>query len=203
MGSVADVRKLLNAWAPDVAPTLLGWRLTHTTLEGPVTVELTEVEAYAGEADPASHAGRGRTPRNAIMYGPPGRLYVYFSYGIHWCANLVVGAEGDASAVLLRAGRVVDGVDLARSRRGPRVTDRALARGPACLTQALGIGRDHNGADLLADPAFAVAAGRTAGATMSGPRVGVTLAPDVPWRFWVDGDDTVSAYKRSPRAAAG
>ena len=106
----------------DVAPRLLGWRLTHRTPEGVVTIELTEVEAYAGERDPASHAGRGRTPRNAIMYGPAGRLYVYFSYGMHWCANLVVGPEGAASAVLLRAGRVVEGADLARVRRGPRIS---------------------------------------------------------------------------------
>ena len=138
----SDPRSVLGCQAPEAAPAVLGWRLTHRTPDGFVTVELTEVEAYAGETDPASHAGRGRTPRNAIMFGPPGRLYVYFSYGMHWCANLVVGPEGTASAVLLRAGRVVEGVELARSRRGDRVSDRALARGPACLTQALGIGHD-------------------------------------------------------------
>jgi DNA-3-methyladenine glycosylase len=188
----------------DVAPRLLGWLLSHRTPDGIVTVELTEVEAYAGERDPASHAGRGRTTRNAIMYGPPGRLYVYFSYGMHWCANLVVGPEGEASAVLLRAGRVVEGVDLARVRRGPRVIDRGLARGPACLTQALGIGKEHNGADLTQPGPLAIAppdAGSVGDLTVaSGPRVGVTLAPDVPWRFWLAADPTVSAYKRSPRA---
>ncbi len=135
----------------EAARALLGWRLTHATAAGSVTVELTEVEAYGGERDPASHAGRGRTPRNAVMFGPPGRLYVYFSYGMHWCANLVVAREGEASAVLLRAGRVVDGIDLARARRGPKVSDRALARGPACLTQALGIGPECNGVELVSD----------------------------------------------------
>ncbi len=166
-----------------------------------MTVELTEVEAYDGEADPASHAARGRTPRNGVMFGPPGALYVYFSYGMHWCANVVVGVDGTASAVLLRAGRVVDGVDLARVRRGPRVTDRALARGPACLTQALGIGRDHDGTDLVDGTAVALTPGGRPDAVSTGPRVGVSLAADVPWRFWVTGDETVSAYKRSPRAA--
>jgi DNA-3-methyladenine glycosylase len=189
--------------APEAAPDLLGWRLTHRTAQGVVTVELTEVEAYDGEQDPASHAGRGRTPRNAVMYGPAGALYVYFSYGMHWCANVVCGSEGDASAVLLRAGRVVEGVDLARVRRGPRVADRGLARGPACLTQALGIGREQNGVDLVHSPDFsweppAPAVDRPP--VSSGPRVGVSVAVDVPWRFWLTGDPTVSAYKRSPRA---
>ena len=187
-----------------VAPRLLGWQLSHQTPAGVVTVELTEVEAYAGERDPASHAGRGRTPRNAIMYGPAGGLYVYFSYGMHWCANLVVGPEGEASAVLLRAGRVVEGIDLARVRRGPRVKGRGLARGPACLTQALGIGKEHNGADLTRPGPLTIAPPDDGLVreliVSSGPRVGVTLAPDVPWRFWLAGDPTVSAYKRSPRA---
>lgn len=198
--SSTGIRGMLERPSAEVAPLLLGWRLTHTTNEGAVTVELTEVEAYAGEADPASHAGRGRTPRSGIMYGPAGRLYVYFSYGMHWCANVVVGPEGEASAVLLRAGRVVEGHELARARRGPRISDRGLARGPACLTQALGIGRAHNGADLVDGSALALAPGARAPATSQGPRVGVTLAADVPWRFWTTGDETVSAYKRSPRA---
>jgi DNA-3-methyladenine glycosylase len=167
--------------------------LTHAG----VAVRITEVEAYDGENDPASHAFRGRTPRNAVMFGPPGFLYVYFSYGMHWCANVVVGEPGRASAVLLRAGEVVEGVELARSRRGERVLDRSLARGPACLTQALGICKEHDGMDLggrLELPA-------TVAEDFSvGPRVGVSLAHDVPWRFWLTGDRTVSSYKRSPRA---
>ncbi len=192
---------VLGCLSPDVAPAVLGWRLTHRSSDGPVTVVLTEVEAYAGESDPASHAGRGPTPRNRIMYGPPGRLYVYFSYGMHWCANLVVGPTGTASAVLLRAGRVVDGQELARARRGDRVADRSLARGPACLTQALAIGREHDGVDLLSDPAFSIDPAPPPSDVVSGPRVGIRQAADVPWRFWLRDDPTVSAYRRSPRAA--
>ena len=185
---------LLLRPAPEVAPRLLGSRLTH----GGVTVRLTEVEAYDGENDPASHAYRGPTARNDVMFGPPGRLYVYFSYGMHWCANVVCGPDGTASAVLLRAGEVVDGVPTARARRGDR-PDEALARGPANLTQALGIDRSQDGLELdgllvlSPDPV-------PADDVLSGPRVGVSLAHDVPWRFWLRGDRSVSAYRRSPRA---
>jgi DNA-3-methyladenine glycosylase len=188
--------------ASEAAPELLGWRLCHITDEGTVTVELTEVEAYMGEADPASHAFRGPTARNQVMFGDPGRLYVYLSYGMHFCCNVVTGHNGHASAVLLRAGRVVEGAELARARRGERVKDRSLARGPGCLCQALGINRDHNGADLVRDGALTLRPGDPVkpGRILSGHRVGVRLAHDVPWRFWLDGDPTVSAYKRSPRA---
>ncbi|MGH3359138.1 MAG: DNA-3-methyladenine glycosylase [Nocardioidaceae bacterium] len=196
-------RRRLAEPADVVAPALLGSTLSHTTTAGTVTVELTEVEAYLGDADPASHAYNGRTRRNAVMFGSAGHLYVYRSYGIHWCCNVVTGVDGRASAVLLRAGRVVEGVDLARERRGVRVADRALARGPGCLTQALGIDGTHDGVDLLrsetvrlrlADPPV------DAARMVSGHRVGVRLAHDVPWRFWIGADPTVSAYKRSPRA---
>jgi DNA-3-methyladenine glycosylase len=185
-----------------VAAELLGWTLTHVTDSGVVTVQLTEVEAYAGEQDPASHAFRGSTPRNAIMFGEAGCLYVYFSYGMHWCANIVCGPVGRASAVLLRAGRVVEGVELARSRRGSKATGASLARGPACLTQALGIDKSHNGVDLLVDDRLRLGPGdpMAADKVSRGPRVGVSVATEVPWRFWVTGDGTVSAYKRSPRA---
>lgn len=182
-----------------VAPALLGWRLSSASADGVVSIRLTEVEAYAGEADPASHAFRGRTARNAVMFGPVGHLYVYFSYGMHWCANVVVGTDGVAAAVLLRAGQVVEGVELARARRGPLVADRSLARGPACLTQALGIGREQNGASLTSSGPLSLTYGEPPTAVSSGPRVGVSRAPDVPWRFWATGDTTVSAYKRSPR----
>jgi DNA-3-methyladenine glycosylase len=180
----------------EVAPALLGAVLRH----GPVAVRLTEVEAYDGVDDPASHAARGRTPRNAVMFGPPGRLYVYFSYGMHWAANLVCRAEGQAAGVLLRAGEVVDGLELARSRRG-RATDRDLARGPGRLTQALAIdsgqlGRDvFDGGDLTLTPGVGPEP-----PIECGPRVGVSLAADRPWRFWVAGDAYVSDYRRSPRA---
>ncbi len=183
-----------------VAPELLGWQLTHHTSQGAVSVRLTEVEAYAGQADPASHAFTGPTPRNAVMFGPPGHLYVYFSYGMHWCANVVVGPDSVASAVLLRAGRVVEGADLARARRGPLVADRSLARGPACLTQALGIGRAQDGAQLTDSGPLSLRYAEPPVAVSSGPRVGVSRAADVPWRFWATGDPTVSAYKRNPRA---
>jgi DNA-3-methyladenine glycosylase len=201
-----SLRRLLSGPSTEVAPALLGLRLVSDCDEGTVAVELTEVEAYAGVADPASHAYRGPTPRNEVMFGPPGRLYVYLSYGLHWCANIVTGPPGEASAVLLRSGRVVEGSELARLRRGPSVADRSLARGPACLTRALAITHACNGADLLGggplrlepDPAGpqATAPPRLA----CGPRVGVSSAADVAWRFWTAGDETVSAYRRSPRA---
>jgi DNA-3-methyladenine glycosylase len=194
-----DLAVLLSG-PPDVAGRgLLGCRLRA----GGVTVRLTEVEAYAGTGgDPASHAHRGRTRRNAVMFGPPGYAYVYFTYGMHWCLNVVTGVDGVASAVLLRAGEVVDGVPAARERRGG-VADRDLARGPARLCSALGIDRAAYGAYLLGDgpltlrpPAEPVDPARIA----AGPRVGVTGAHDLPWRFWIEGEPTVSAYRRhAPR----
>jgi DNA-3-methyladenine glycosylase len=196
------LRKLLGRPASEVAPQLLGWTLSHTTDEGTVAVVLTEVEAYMGEDDPASHAYRGPTPRNVVMFGHAGHLYTYLSYGMHWCSNVVTGTDGHASAVLLRAGRVVEGVELARHRRGERVKDRSLARGPGCLGQALGLNRAHNGVDLLADGALRLRPGEPVepSRVAAGHRVGVRLAHDFPWRFWVADDPTVSAYKRSPRA---
>lgn len=177
------------------ARRLLGATLTH----GEVTVRITEVEAYGGVRDPASHAFRGPTPRSAIMFGPPDVLYVYLSYGMHYCANVVVGAEGDASAVLLRAGEVVRGRDVARERRGG-VPDVRLARGPANLTQALGVTLAHNGVALAGPEVVLRRAVEVPSDVSTGPRVGVSRAADVPWRFWLTGDPTVSAYRRSPRA---
>jgi DNA-3-methyladenine glycosylase len=164
-------------------------------------VALTEVEAYDGEADPASHAYRGRTRRNAVMFGPAGRLYVYFSYGMHWCANVVCGREGQASAVLLRAGRVVEGVDVARRRRGERVSHRSLARGPACLTQALGIDGRCNGADLLSGGELFLEPATGEQHVLQGPRVGISAAAEVPWRFWIAEDESVSVYKPGRRTS--
>lgn len=167
-----------------------------------VTVRITEVEAYGGILDPASHAYT-RTPRSEIMYGPPWRLYVYRSYGIHWCANVVTGPTEQAAAVLVRAGRVVDGLDLARERRGD-VADERLARGPGNLAQALGISVTDLGTDLLDPTGVHLGPEPTDEPDVaSGPRVGVAQAADVPWRFWVAGDPTVSAYRRSPRAPRG
>jgi DNA-3-methyladenine glycosylase len=179
------------------ARSLLGCRLTA----GGVTVRLTEVEAYAGTGeDPASHAHRGRTERNAIMFGPAGFSYVYFTYGMHWCMNVVTGTPGVASAVLLRAGEVVSGVDAARARRPAVRRDVDLARGPARLCSALGIDRTAYGLNLL-DPAGPVRlswgpASVPAPAIVAGPRVGVTGAHDLEWRFWIADDPTVSAYRR-------
>jgi DNA-3-methyladenine glycosylase len=190
----------LAAPVPDVARALLGACVVHESADGRVAVRLTEVEAYGGLTDPASHAWRGRTPRTEVMFGPAGRLYVYFSYGMHWCGNVVTGPDGEASAVLLRAGRVVDGEELARARRGPRVADRALARGPACLMQALGLDRAAHGVDLLDGGAVRLENGDPVDDVAAGPRVGVSREPDRPWRFWRPGDETVSSYKRSPRA---
>jgi len=201
-----------------VAPALLGCVLEHDTPEGLVAVALTEVEAYHGQADPASHAYRGQTPRNDVMFGPPGHAYVYFTYGMHFCVNLVCLPEGTASAVLLRAGRVVEGEGLARARRtAPGPGGRDLARGPARLCQALAITRAQDGADVC-DPASPLrvrwptsaeaAAGQAGPAELAapsisrGPRVGVSAAGDVPWRFWVTGDPTVSVYRaHAPRRA--
>jgi len=175
----------------DVAPRLLGASLTHAG----VTVRLTEVEAYAGSDDPGSHACRGPTPRTRVMFGPPGHLYAYFSYGMHVCANVVTGREGTASAVLLRAGEVVDGVDLARERRAT-TRERDLARGPANLCRALGMGLDLDGTDLSRGPVrLVLAAAPDPGRVSTGPRVGLRGAPDRPWRFWLTGEPTVSAYR--------
>lgn len=190
--SLAD---LLSGPVLEVAPTLLGAVIRH----GGTAIRLSEVEAYAGPDDPGSHAYRGPTPRNSVMFGPAGHLYCYFTYGMHVCANVTVGPVGQASAVLLRAGEVVEGVDDARIRR-PGVVDRDLARGPANLCRALGLQLTDNGADLSAGP-ITLELGAARAQYLTGPRVGLRLAPDRPWRFWIEGDPTVSSYRRSPKAA--
>ncbi|MFI0356598.1 DNA-3-methyladenine glycosylase [Actinomadura sp. 9N407] len=177
----------------EVAPDLLGRVLVH----GDVALRLSEVEAYAGPLDPASHAYRGRTPRTDVMFGPPGHAYVYFTYGMHFCVNLVCAKEGTASAVLLRAGQVIDGLETARSRR-PRSTERDLARGPARLCQALGIAREQNGSDVCTQGGpMLILPGEPADPSLirTGPRTGVNGAKETPWRFWVDGDPSVSPYR--------
>jgi DNA-3-methyladenine glycosylase len=164
-----------------------------------VAARITEVEAYGGVDDPASHAFT-RTPRSEIMYGPAWRLYVYRSYGMHFCANIVTGPTDRAAAVLVRAGEVVDGIETARARR-VGVKDSALARGPGNLARALGITLDDLGTELLTPDGLRLGPPPTDVPSISaGPRVGVSKAADVPWRFWVTGDPTVSAYRRSPRA---
>ena len=217
-------RDFLARHAVEVAPDLLGCVLEHETAAGLVAVELTEVEAYAGQTDPASHAYRGMTRRNAVMFGPPGHAYVYFTYGMHFCVNLVCSGEGSVSAVLLRAGAIIEGEDLARARRshrGPRVARnqetppqaptrqphqaplawRDLARGPARLCQALDIDRSLDGADVcVASSPLRLRPGSTGPAEnprkiVAGPRVGVAQAAEVPWRFWFAGEPTVSLYR--------
>jgi DNA-3-methyladenine glycosylase len=179
-----------------VAPAILGSVIEHETQEGIVGVRLTEVEAYHGELDPGSHAYRGRTPRNAVMFGEPGFVYVYFTYGMHYCMNLVCERPGVASAVLLRAGEVVEGVELATARRAG-APFRDLARGPARLTVALGVSRADNGRDAC-DPEspLRVRAGDPPHTEIrEGPRVGVAAGRETPWRFWLDGEPTVSVYR--------
>jgi DNA-3-methyladenine glycosylase len=202
---VTDLVGALAGPALEAAPALLGAVLRHRSADGVVAVRITEVEAYAGAQDPGSHAHRGRTARNEVMFGPPGHLYVYFTYGMHHCCNVVVGEEGTAAAVLLRAGEVVEGTDLARARR-VRANDRDLARGPARLCQALGIDRRHNGADLAeGDLTLTLGPPVPAGRVATGPRVGLRLAAEHPWRFWLQDEPTVSSYRpaapRRPRPA--
>jgi DNA-3-methyladenine glycosylase len=211
--TAVPLRELLSADARHVAPLLLGAVLTHDGRDGSVSVRITEVEAYLGphdslHPDPGSHTFRGQTARNAPMFGPAGHLYVYFTYGMHHCANIVCGPEGVASAVLLRAGEVVAGQELAKVRRPASKTDQDLASGPARLATALGLTTADSGRDALAAPfRLELSANRT-GAPMdisSGPRVGVSGAGgshDYPWRFWLSGDPTVSRYKPAKAAKA-
>ena len=197
-------RDFFAAPATEVAPDLLGCVIEHQTPAGLVAVALTETEAYAGRSDPASHAYRGKTRRNAVMFGPPGHAYVYFTYGMHFCVNMVcLGEKGSASAGLLRAGAIIAGEDLARARRtrgDTRLAPRDLARGPARLCQALGIDRSQDGADVCVPSSplrMLSGAGNPARSAniLTGPRVGVSSAADIPWRFWYAGDPTVSVYR--------
>jgi DNA-3-methyladenine glycosylase len=212
-------REFFGRSATEVAPDLLGCVLWHASPAGLVAVRLVEVEAYRGAIDPASHSYRGRTARNAVMFGPPGHAYVYFTYGMHYCVNLVCQPAGLAEAVLIRAGAVVDGTGPARRRRygladadgsseaatgrNGRHRDRDLARGPGRLCQALGIDRSLDGADACAPggplgispPEEFDQAEVARAAIRVGPRVGISRAADLPWRYWLGGDGHVSAYK--------
>lgn len=188
--------EVLSGPVLEVAPRLLGAVLTHSTDSGTVAVRLTEVEAYDGDQDPGSHAYRGPTRRNAKMFGPAGHAYVYFTYGMHHCVNVVCGEPGRASAVLLRAGSVVEGVELARVRRtGAR--DRDLARGPARLCSALGIDLTHNGLDLSDGPLTLALPNPPPAEHLvgTGPRVGLRHAADHPWRFWLIDEPSVSVFR--------
>ncbi|MGI5131502.1 DNA-3-methyladenine glycosylase [Pseudonocardia sp. CA-107938] len=187
------------------AVRLLGTTIEADTPEGIVAVRLVEVEAYRGADDPAAHSFRGRTPRNAVMFGPPGHLYVYFVYGMHFCANISCLPDGEPAAVLLRAGEVVSDLGMAHARRPTARRAADLARGPARLAALLGLSREHNGIDVL-DPASPVRV-RTAAAVdpavvRTGPRVGVAAGHTTPWRFWIDGSPAVSPYRPGRGAPA-
>ena len=199
----------LTGRAEAIAPRLLGARIVSDLLGDRVTIRLTEVEAYGGVGeDPGSHAHRRQTPRNATMFGPPGLLYVYFTYGMHHCANIVTGPEGRAGAVLLRAGEVIEGVDTARARRAACRADRDLARGPARLAQALGLDRAADGLDLLdpASPVRLVPASRRPRAALvhASGRTGVSgPGAPTPWRFFLSVDPSVSPFRPARPRAGG
>jgi DNA-3-methyladenine glycosylase len=182
----------------EAAVRLLGTTFEADTPDGTVAVRLVEVEAYRGADDPAAHSFRGRTPRNGVMFGPPGHLYVYFVYGMHFCANISCLPDGEPAAVLLRAGEVVSDLGMARVRRPTARRDADLARGPARLAALLGLGRDHNGLDVT-DPTSPVrvrsAAPVDPDMVRTGPRVGVAAGHTTPWRFWIDGSAAVSAFR--------
>ncbi len=206
-------RAFFDRPATHVAPYLLGCVFWSAGPAGLVAVRLVEVEAYEGEADPASHAYRGQTARNAVMFGPPGHAYVYFTYGMHYCVNLVCGPGGRPSAVLLRAGQVIEGIELASARRPTRTDrpsrqrERDLARGPARLCQALGIDRSLDGIDVCV-PGSELGIGPAnhgvgAADIRTGPRVGISRAADWPLRFWLAGDSYVSPYKGNVASGGG
>ena len=204
-GLSAEAASLLRRDSLEVAPALLGAVIAVTDPHGRVAIRLTEVEAYRGEEDPGSHAFRGRTARNASMFEAGGCIYVYFTYGMHHCLNIVTGPAGLSRAVLLRGGEVVDGIELARARRPAARVDRDLARGPARLCAALGLDRSDDGTLLggpgsrisltLPEPQRAPDAERI----RRGPRTGVAGpggdGEAFPWRFWLDGEPTVSTYR--------
>ena len=180
-------RRFFAADSRELAPLLLNKVLVHGARAG----RIVEVEAYAGEADPASHAFRGRTARNATMFGPPGHLYVYFTYGMHYCANVVCGPDGEASAVLLRGLSPLTGLEAMRAARGPAArSDRELCNGPGKLCQALGLDRTFDGTDLVSgDGGVRLVDDGTAPPVAPGVsgRIGISVAADVPWRFYVPG----------------
>ena len=174
------VQRLLEGPVEDIAPGLLGWRLRTELPGGSTEVVITEVEAYAGERDPASHAYRGRTARNDSMYGEQATLYVYRSYGLHWCMNIVTGGFNDPSAVLVRAGKPVIGADVMARRRG---RSDHLCDGPGKLTQALGVNGAHDGTSVITGPVRLLERTEVPGRIVATPRVGISKAVAWPWRF--------------------
>ena len=180
-----------------VARGLLGRILVHDSPQGRLAGRIVEVEAYRGADDPASHAYRGLTPRNAVMYGAPGHAYVYFTYGMHHCLNLVTGAEGTANAVLVRALEPLVGLAPMRENRGVTLLAR-LARGPGCVTRALGLSLQHNGVDMTRRPLWVSEVGpdRQGLKIEAGPRIGIRVGLDRKWRFFLAGHPCVSGPRR-------
>ncbi len=179
--------------APDVARDLIGKVLVHRTAAGLRSGRIVEVEAYRGRQDPASHAFRGPTPRSAVMFGLPGHLYVYFTYGMHHCVNFVCEAEGSAGAVLVRALEPLRGIDAMRRSRGTSEFAR-LARGPGCVAQALALDRRQDGLDLSSGEVWVASTTRPpyAARILRGQRIGIRVGVERPWRFWVAGHPCVS-----------
>jgi DNA-3-methyladenine glycosylase len=204
----AGQNRSMSADSLAVDPVEAAQRLLGAVLTGrEAAAVIVEVEAYGGPTDgpwpdAASHSFRGRGGRNAIMFGPAGRLYVYRSHGIHVCANVVCGIDGVACAVLLRAAVIQDGLDVALARRGPALRTSALARGPGNLCRALGITMEDNGIDLVTGSGPITLTLSERQTSQCGPRVGVSQAADRPWRFWLPDHPEVSSYRRSPRAPA-
>ncbi len=201
-GAVTD-REILSRHSTHVAPLVLGASLVSIVDGAEVRLRITEVEAYGGVGeDPGSHAYRRLTPRNATMFGPSGHAYVYFTYGMHWCFNIVTEVKGVAGAVLVRAGEVTGGLESARARRGPSVPERDLARGPARLTVALAITGVQDGVDLLSpgSPLRLEGLRQEALPHQTGPRTGVGgLGSLTPWRFHLPDEPTVSRYRPAAR----
>ncbi len=183
-----------------MARALLGRVLMCDLPPGRVSGRIVEVEAYRGARDPASHAFRGQTTRNRVMFGPPGHAYVYFTYGMHHCLNVVCEREGVAAAVLVRALEPLEGLGVARARRGTE-EDLRLMRGPGCVAQALGLTRAHDGLDLVRGPLRVLdrAPEREGRRVLAGPRIGIRVGTEHAWRFWLAGSPFVSG----PRGPAG
>ena len=205
-GVKRPLRRLTRAFyerdAETVAKELIGCLLFHDHPEGRTAVRIVETEAYRGVIDPGSHGFRGITPRTQVMYGPPGRLYVYFTYGMHWCSNLVCAEEGRCEGVLLRAGEPVEGIDLMRGRRGGIAKDTLLASGPGRLAQAMGFNSEHNGISVLRGSEVwasedALTDSFRAGDVLQTPRIGLATGrgDEIPWRWVVAGHPHASRRK--------
>lgn len=183
-----------------VARGILGRRLVWEQSGVRCSGRVVEVEAYGGPEDAASHARSGPTRRNGTMFGAPGHAYVYFTYGMHHCLNLVTGPRGRAAAVLIRALEPLEGLERFRALRGARVSDAALLRGPGCVARALGLTLEHDGLDLTRGPLWLERERpvRAPWRIVSGPRIGIRRATARRWRFWLGGHPCVSAPRRAP-----